>query len=308
MIIDIVLATYNGEKYIEEQIQSILRQSHTNWNLLIRDDLSQDKTLEIIKQYQVQYPEKIKIINSFRRLGTSQNFSKILASTTSDYVMFCDQDDVWLPNKIEITLNKIFTMEKKYGKNCPLLVHTDLKVIDQNLSLISNSFWHYQNLNPKQGNNLRRLLVQNVITGCTVMINKPLKNLILPIPSEAIMHDWWIALVASVFGKIDYIDIPTVLYRQHQSNDTGAKKWGFNYVFSKLIKINKIEEYFQKTTIQAQKFLEIYQQKLNTNSLDIINTYSYLKTFGFFKKRFLLIKKGYYQVGSLKNLGLFLIV
>jgi glycosyltransferase involved in cell wall biosynthesis len=307
MKIDILLATHNGEKYIEKQINSILKQNYTTWKLLIRDDISNDKTLEVIAKYQNIYFNKIQIVdNNNILLGVSQNFANLLKFSSSDYLMFCDQDDVWLPNKLEITLNKMLEMEKVYGKNSCLLVHTDLKVVDCHLNLIADSFWKYQNLNPRQGNCLRRSLVQNVITGCTMMINKPLKNMLLPIPSEAIMHDWWIALVAVAFGKIDYVDVPTVLYRQHQNNDTGARKWGYNYIFSRINNLDKIKEYFTKTVFQAEKFLEVYHKKLDRENLEIIKTYSMLNKNGFLQKRFLLIKNGYYEIGSLRNLGLFI--
>jgi glycosyltransferase involved in cell wall biosynthesis len=307
--VDILLATYNGGKYLEEQINSIFNQNYINWKLLIRDDLSQDKTLEIIAKYKNKFPEKIKIINNYNtRLKVSHNFASLLENSSSDYIMFCDQDDVWLPNKVEITLNKMYEIEKMYGKDKCLLVHTDLKVVDRNLNLISNSFWKYQNLNPKQGNSLKRLLVQNVITGCTMTINKPLKNLSLPIPQEAIMHDWWIALVAATFGHVAYVEMPTILYRQHYQNDIGARKWGLDYIISRATNHDRIREYFKRTIAQAQKFLDVYQNQLDEESLKIIKTYSTLDKAGFFQKRFLLIKNGSYEIGSLRNLGLFLAI
>lgn len=309
MTVDILLATYNGEKYLEKQIESILNQNYCNWKLIIRDDLSEDLTLKIIQRYVNNYRPQIDLINNQNsRLGASKNFSKLLTYSDAEYIMFCDQDDVWLPNKIDITLKKMLAMEELYGKDKCLLVHTDLKVVDSNLNSISNSFWKYQNLNPKQGNYLRRLLVQNVVTGCSMTINKPLKDILLTIPPEAIMHDWWIALVAATFGKIDYVDAPTVLYRQHNKNDTGARKWGFKYIFSRANNLDKIQKYFTQTILQAEKFLDIYQDKLDRESLDIVKTYCNLNRYGFLEKRFLLIKNGYYRIGSLKNLGLFLVI
>jgi hypothetical protein len=194
-------------------------------------------------------------------------------------------------------------MEKEYGEETPILIHTDLKVVDNNLNLINPSFRNYQNLDPNPQNLLPRLLVQNFVTGCTMMINKPLKDLIIPIPTQAIMHDWWIALTAASFGKIAYISEPTVLYRQHEQNTVGARAWGINYIFSRANNINKIKTDIHKTILQAQIFREIYQNKLSKEQLEIINTYIDLPNKPLLLRKYLMIKNGYYQLGKLKNLG-----
>jgi len=308
-MINILLATYNASEYLTAQINSILvQQTSTNWTLLIRDDHSNNLTINIIQNYQTK-SDKIHLINNENKnLGASLNFSCLLENSKSDYIMFCDQDDIWLPNKIEITLNKMLEMEKEHGKQTPILIHTDLKVVDNNLHLISPSFRNYQNLDPNPPNLLPRLLVQNFVTGCTMMINKPLKDLIIPIPTQAIMHDWWIALTAANFGKIAYISEPTVLYRQHQQNTVGARAWGINYIFSRAKNIEKIKTDIQKTILQAQTFREIYQNKLSKEQLEIINTYIDLPDKPLLLRKYLMIKNGYYQLGKLKNLGFLIFI
>jgi hypothetical protein len=140
------------------------------------------------------------------------------------------------------------------------------------------------------------------------MINKPLKDLILPIPTQAIMHDWWIALTAASFGKIAYISEPTVLYRQHQQNTVGARAWGINYIFSRAKNIEKIKTDIQKTILQAQTFREIYQNKLSKEQLEIINTYIDLPNKPLLIRKYLMIKNGYYQLGKLKNLSFLIFI
>lgn len=304
--IEILLALYNGEEHIKQQIDSILSQTIQCDRLFLRDDSSHDSTLQIVQAYQKEI-NIITLLDSQVRLGINQNFTQLLKFSQSEYTLFCDQDDIWIPNKVELVLNKMKELEMQYGKDMPLLVHSDLKVVDENLNLLSDSFWRYQNLDPNSANNLSRLLIQNVVTGCTMMINKPLRQLVNNIPSKAIMYDWWIALVANVFGKIDYVSHSTVLYRQHSTNDTGARKWGISYILKRINNIETIKSYYIQTMIQARCFLEIYEDKLDFDKYQIIFNYAYIDQKHFWQRRLDLIKYGYYQFGSLRNLGLFII-
>ena len=136
--IDILLATYNGESYLSSQLDSIINQSCDNWKILIRDDGSKDRTLEIIEWYTKKYNNQIFLIEDEKKnLGVCGNFSELLNHSHADYAMFCDQDDIWFKNKIKITFQKMKEMENTYGSDCPILVHTDLMVVDKNLEKIS---------------------------------------------------------------------------------------------------------------------------------------------------------------------------
>jgi len=232
-LVGILMATYNGEKFIKEQIDSILSQTYRNWQLLIHDDGSSDRTVKIVEEYKRKYPNKIILIeDGIKCGGAKENFAHLMLIVRRrfkyfDYIMFSDQDDVWLPEKIKITLQTILEMESKYGVNSPILVHTDLKVVDEKLNIISESFWNYQNIDPTN-NALNCLILENTVTGCTMMINKALFDLVNYIPKEAIIHDWWITLVCSLFnGYICPLQEVTILYRQHSRNDTGAKGASF---------------------------------------------------------------------------------
>lgn len=318
--VDILMATYNGEEFISEQIESIINQTHNNWRLIIKDDGSEDDTAITVKEYTRRFPEKISLVDDIgNNLGACQNFARLMEYSKSDYIMFCDQDDVWLPDKIGITLQKILEMERSYGKNTPLLVYTDLKVADNDLNIIANSFWQYQKLDPETGQALNRLLVQNVVTGCTMIINNALKKLSMPIPQDAIMHDWWITLVAASFGKIGYVDDSTVLYRQHDKNDIGAKdlRVSYLYIIRKVIGLYKKErrEQLKRTLLktkgdllmtqrQAKAFVEHYNTSLNNKKLKLAKIYSELERYGLVKKRWHILKYGFYATGLMKNLGI----
>jgi glycosyltransferase involved in cell wall biosynthesis len=218
------MATYNGEQFLRQQLDSILAQSNQDWQLLVRDDGSDDNTVHIIENYANRLLGKIRLItDNGSRLGASLNFGKLLEYADTEYIMFSDQDDVWLPNKIELTLNAMKAAERIYPDR-PILIHTDLQVMDSQLNSIANSLWSYQKLFPEAGDSLNRITALNVVTGCTAMINKGARAVSTPIPEEAIMYDWWLALNVCRHGKIIYVSIPSVLYRQHSRNQLGAQK------------------------------------------------------------------------------------
>jgi glycosyltransferase involved in cell wall biosynthesis len=226
MTIDILLPVYDGMPYLEEQIRSLQAQTHRDWRLWVRDDGSRDRSREAVLAAARKDPRIRPVGGDGGRIGARAAFGWLLANAGgegADYTMFCDQDDVWLPHKIERSLAAMRRAEAAAGAGVPVLVHTDLAVVDASLEVLDPSFWKYQGIHPEL-NGLNRLLMQNTVTGCTAMINRALRDLGGPIPAEAIMHDWWLALVASAFGRIVPLREATVLYRQHDRNDTGARR------------------------------------------------------------------------------------
>lgn len=307
-MIDILMATYNGEKFIKDLLNSLDSQTKHFDELLISDDCSKDLTTNLIEEYSFKFDVAKKFLYSERSLGSRANFSKLLEHSQSDYSFLCDQDDVWLENKVEISLQKMYEMEAKYGQETPILIHTDLQVVNYHLKLISRSFRKYQNLNPYPKNLIPRLLVQNFVTGCTILMNKALKNIVVPIPEEAIIHDWWIALVSAALGKVSYIDYPCILYRQHTNNSIGAREWSFQYILSRVLNINYILEDIHKTINQAKKFRDIYYKSLTLDQLNLIEEYIFLQMKPFLYRKYKMMRNGYYQVGNLKNLGFFFLI
>ena len=293
--ISILLATYNGSCYLKEQLDSLYSQTYTNFNILVRDDISADNTLKILSSCD------LKIIPSNKNVGIQRNFSILLeyALQNSDnkYFMFCDQDDIWKKDKIEKTLAKMIFLEKQYG-DIPLLVHSDLIVVD-NVLQNNRFFWESEKINPNI-NSFNRLLMQNTVTGCTVMINRKLAKLALPIPNESIAHDAWFGLVASYFGKIGILNEQTILYRQHNLNSIGAQGFTALYFFNKLLKQNII----QKNAIQAKAFLKIYRDILDEKTIEMLEEFTTLESQSFWQKRKILLKHKLLKQGFLRNLGL----
>lgn len=233
-VVDILLSTYNGEKYLEELITSLVNQSWTHWQLRVRDDGSTDRTPEMIKECAEKFPGRIFLLEDGKsRLGPTLSFASLLENCRNNYIMLCDQDDVWLQNKVEMTLDAMLRLEDQYpGK--PLMVFTDLIEVDEKLRVLSGSFMKSQRLFPSVVHDPARLAALNVVAGCTTMINRPALGAILPIRSRFVTHDQWMAVAVARHGKISYLNVPTILYRQHAANVLGSKKVGVRYFSEKL--------------------------------------------------------------------------
>lgn len=305
--IDIVLAVHNGERFIRELIDSILKQTHTNWNLIIRDEGSTDQTMEIVDGYIKKENGKIRLFHDDTKRGASQNFGKALEFAQANYIMFADCDDIWLPHKIEMTFERMKKMESRYGQEIPLMVFTDLKVVDRQLNLIAPSYLRYQNHNPERGKKLNGLIISNPIAGCTVMLNRVLKEKAMPIPREAIMHDHWVALVAAAFGKIEYIDAATILFRLHGMNDTGAINYDYSYVMRKIKKYLKDDKFLlEKEQEQAKAFYGRYRNVLKEDFAEMTKEFLLLRKGNHFYNKYLIIKNRFYKSGVGRNVGLLL--
>jgi glycosyltransferase involved in cell wall biosynthesis len=274
MEVAILLSTYNGEKYIRGQIESIINQSYTNWKLYIRDDGSHDNTLNIIDEFKLLHPKKIFLIqDNFGNLRTARSFMTLLMQVQSDFYLFCDQDDIWIFNKIELSLDYILNIIETYG-SLPVLVFSDLMVVDKDLNLISPSLWKYSNINPENVNDFYKLATNSTVTGCTMIINDLLKKSAFPFPSQILMHDWWLSLIACRIGVIEYISTPTLLYRQHDLNVLGAES-----PEEKII-LHKLKNLFKVLKQNLNFFLMVTDKRLRTNLL-LLYYYKFRKYFLF---------------------------
>lgn len=297
----ILLAAYNSQKYIEEQLFSILNQTHNQIHLLVSDDCSNDRTVDLIQQIDKKHPGLITLLTSTSNRGIIGNFSTLIQHADADYIMFSDADDVWLPRKVEQTLAKMVELEQSSGKKMPLLVHTDLAVVDQNLLTIDPSFWRYTHLSPHLHSTLNRQMAQNVMTGCTVMVNRALLELARPLPAGIMMHDWWLGLVALAFGRVGIVRESTMLYRQHGRNDTGAKKYGMVPFLKRIFQKNKVTRSANPYS-QVQLFLERYRDRLHSDQLQAIQAFLQKERAGFLSRIYLTCKYGFFKHGFLRNL------
>ena len=257
--VDILLATYNGEKYLREQIDSILNQSYKDFRLLISDDCSNDLTRSILEEYKNK-DSRIEVFFQENNLGVVKNFEFLLGKVEAKYYMFSDQDDIWKENKIEKSLSKI---EEGFD-----LVYSDLEVVDENLNVIYESYWKLKGIYDKikKYNNFNSLYLNNFVTGCTMISRKELINKFLPLPntSKYVLHDYWISLILSQDGRISYIEEPLIKYRQHKNNKVGSKKKS-----DELKSIDEIRKLFIE--VKKEHFKVFIENEDKFNSEDIKN-------------------------------------
>lgn len=220
MKIDILMATYNGEKYLKEQIDSILEQTYQDFRLLISDDMSTDSTRAILNEY-VAKDNRVIVFLQNKNLGPVKNFEYLMKQVQSEYFMFSDQDDIWQKDKIQQSLHK---MEETKSD----LIYTNLQVVNEELEVIHPSYWKLKGFEKKakKFHNFESLYLNNYITGCTMLVKSKWMDKILPLPQKSnyILHDYWTALIVSKFGRIDFIEQPMVKYRQHKGNRIGSKR------------------------------------------------------------------------------------
>lgn len=324
--IDVLLATYNGEKYLKEQIDSILEQTYKNIRLIISDDCSKDRTPEILKEYQ-QNDDRIELHIQKSNLGVVKNIEFLLKQVKSPYYMLADQDDYWLPEKVEKSLEKL----KKENVD---LVFGDLEVVDKNLKTMYSSFNDYMLLTRKINKYIDSYKVNylyNCVTGCTVLAKKETIEKILPVPtnSKRLIHDHWIGLMVALNGKLAYIPEKYIKYRQHGNNEVGTEKisHGFNKleqvrnlfievklgIFETYVENNeKFPKELQKLNNEAYKYFKMIEKKEKFNFRSWKTFHKLYKTekFMYYIENFLimnmpLIARGLFNIryGILKLMG-----
>lgn len=273
--IAILLAAYNGEKYMSDQIESLFAQTYTNWRVFIRDDGSTDQTVSIINKY-AEKDKRITIVveNNSRNLGSCQNFATLfyLVRNYFKYIMFCDQDDYWLPFKIEDTLQHMQHFEAQHEKELPLLVYTNFKYTYSNLEEIKSK----KNFQATKVSKLDfpHLLAQNPVYGCTIMLNRQLAAMVDVIPPQAENHDYWVALVASALGEIAYLNKQTILYRQHTNNiSTNFDSSSLKKRLKRIVLQRKNFEDVRSKVEMALTFKAIYYSRLKDRQKVILDEF-----------------------------------
>lgn len=280
-LVSIVVATFNGAKYLSEQLNSINSQTYSNIEIIIQDDASTDETISIIKNFEFIFPVHVEINNE--NIGFVRNFERGLKRANGEYIALCDQDDIWVDSKIELLISKINDFD---------LIHSDCKLIDES-GIVIREFW-------KKPETVRskfeELAFANSITGCTALITKRLVNDALPFPDEVGYHDWWLAICAIRGNGIKYVAEALVLYRQHQNQDTAAGGFMLGAIKNRILPMNRVRRrrvlLKQIKTIFALGKSQLTDHERYVVAQSLLYHQSLLNGFFHFKALFLYIRFG----------------
>ena len=300
----ILLAAHNGEAYLLQLLESLSKQDYPHIKVVLSDDSSTDSTALILAEFAAQHPEQFQIHHRGLQFHCPQKHFMHLLSAYQDkpYLMFCDQDDVWHPDKVSKTLRQMTALTD--DSSVPCLVHTDLRVVDANLNVLSQSFCRSSGLD---GHRMafNHLLVQNVVTGCTTMVNSALAKLAcsVPYPEEMLMHDWWLALLASSCGITAFITDSTIDYRQHGANSVGAKNTkSLRYLIRRLCSA-PMRHAINRAVTQAQGFRRCYLTYLTADHQLILNKFISTGHSGLLKRDYLFIRYGLLKSGIMRKIA-----
>jgi len=300
--VDILLGTYNGARHLREQIESFFAQEDVAFRILARDDGSSDDTPAILEHYARARPEMTRV-GDRGRLGVLGNFSRLLASATAPYVALSDQDDVWAARKLRTLLSAMRDLEARHGADTPLLVHSDLSVVDDALRELQPSFWRYSGFDPER-TSLARLLLKNTVTGCASLVNLPLVRLALPVPAAALLHDYWLALVAAAAGRMALVRQPLVAYRQHARNVVGAREYGWRPAIARLTSGAGTWD-IEARRRQTAALLERCGARLTPENRTVLEDFISLPERNWLGRRWTLLRHGIVMPGAMRNLALF---
>ena len=280
-MVTVLMAVYNGGEYLKKQLESIKNQTYSEWRLIVRDDMSSDNSVEVIKEFADSVSQEVIIKKNNPGSGSAKNnFARLIKDAAgSEYVMFSDQDDIWKEDKIEKTLVKMKQAEGSAKSDVPVLVHGDVEVVDKDENITAESMFKLSHIPVRQ--ELPGLIIQNNVTGCTMMINAALLNGIGDAADDEriIMHDYLIALYAGVFGKTEVIEKPLLSYRQHGDNSVGAKdNNNSKYLISRLKQGREnYKEAMNTSREQIGFFLEKYGEEMLKKGLK--EEYSLMKKY-----------------------------
>lgn len=295
--IDVLLASYNGEKYIREQIDSILNQTYKNIHLIISDDFSTDGTIKILKEYEKK-DDRITVYYQNENLGYVKNFEFLLSKVSSEYYMFSDQDDVWYKDKIEASYTELKQKDVD-------LVFCNLEIVDENLNSKNiNMFDHLKARKYlKKYKDYRLIYMDNIISGCTILTKKSFLKLILPLPSSKyLIFDYWISLVTILNGKFSYLEKPYIKYRQHGDNQIGIKKTSTKFKKFDMVRSLFIEVKIQRFT-EFVKRSEVFSEDLRILNVQALNYYTDLQ-----KKQYINFKNlsTFHKLYKIKGIKLYI--
>jgi glycosyltransferase involved in cell wall biosynthesis len=310
-VVEIVMATYNGARWVDLQMASIVAQDYANWRLIIRDDASADETSSIIRAWRDRFPDRITILDEAGpvNLGLVGNFSALLIASSAPYVMMADWDDLWRGDKVSRAVSAITALEERAGPETPLLVHFDLRLVDANLNEIRNSSYS-DGVIPSRKRGVGGLCLENAVHGQALIANRALVDLATPIPRGAVWHDWWIALVATVFGKVEFRPEVSVDWRRHGANYSATSSLADSIRSVITNPLKHRQQFYTLTEVNRQvigTFLDRFGSRLLPLDRDTLQAFMSLPDVDFWARRRAIWRHRIFYSSWVRTLGLLLL-
>lgn len=307
VVCDILMATYNSAQYLRPMIRSIKAQQNRNFRLIVRDDGSSDDTVAILLE-ELRDADFPVVVRTGAPSGSAKaNFTQLLHLSTAPYTMYADADDLWDDTKVDVTLQALQRAEAQWGADTPIYAHSDARVVNGSDGLISPSYRGFKRMGDMRGFTLANMLVCAPMIGCTAGSNRALNLLARDTPIDAVTgHDWWMLLVAAVFGRIEIIDQPTMSYRIHSNNASAPKKADLGQYLLAKGKVDKVRRGLNLRRAQAKALVDTFGDDLPGDTRQIVERFVATGDQGFLARRITLLSGGYLYQDMPRNVAMLL--
>jgi glycosyltransferase involved in cell wall biosynthesis len=305
---DVILAVWNGKDYLPAMLDSLLSQTTSEFNVLVRDDGSTDGSREILENYKQKFDGRLSVIAGEPTRSATANFAILMRETKADYVLFADQDDVWRPEKVGLTLRSLKEAEAKYGRSTPIYFATDIEVANKDLELINPSYWKWKRLKASRMSKLSQSLICVSIQGMASGINRALLDLANPVSAKAISHDWWTQLIAAAMGKVICDPTTTALYRVHGGNASIPKPVGVLPYLRLGLDASFLRRGLGRRIEQADALADALAGRMPPDKLKIIRRFTRLQSQGFLQRRWTLVSGNYLYHDLVRSVATFVLM
>lgn len=308
--VDILLATYNNDAYLERLLDSLLAQTFGNFRLIVSDDCSVDRTVEILHAFEPRFAGRMELhLRQIQSGSAKANFAALMEMFGADYALFADADDVWDEDKVERTVRALQRLEEARGRDVPAFVFSDVRLIDGDGLPLGDSYWQYKKIRPVVSRSLNRLLVCPPMLGCASGANAALMRRATPVPVTKVTgHDWWLILVARAFGEVGFLDEPTMSYRLHGNNSSDQKEVSLASYAKTSGKLERVRRGMALRRLQADALLDQFGPDLPHSTKASVEAFAKTGRAGFIRRRATLLTGRYLYADLPRNLAMLLAV